>query len=82
MKWLKKYELASLNSLIMGSHFDFQALYKTYLAEKNVDYQSFLKLYNRFKDQKKMEHYQQLVTILDTPNEPEKKTVELVKNTK
>ena len=57
MKWLKKYELASLKSLIMGSHFDLQALYKTYLAEKKVDYQSFLKLYNRFKNQKKMQGF-------------------------
>ena len=57
MKWLKKYELASLNSLAKGSHFDLQALYKTYLAEKRVDYQSFLKLYNRFKNEKKMEGF-------------------------
>ncbi len=57
MKWLKKYELASVQSLLMGSHFDLQALCKTYLAEKTVDYQSFLKIYNRFKNQKKMESF-------------------------
>ena len=54
MKWINKYELASFKSLLLGAHFNPYVIFNTFLAEEQVNFDVFLKIYKKYSKKKEM----------------------------
>ena len=65
MKWINKYELASFRTLLLGAHFNPHVILNTFIAEKQVNYDIFLKIYKRYSKKKEMSGY---IKYFDLPS--------------
>ncbi len=54
MKWIKKYELASFNSLLLGAHYNPYVIFNTFLAEKKINFEVFDKIYKKYSRKNEM----------------------------